>query len=226
LSSPIARADKSALRRLLINAHRGLSHHRRVRILAGRLAEVIRDGCPEARGIECLDVGCGDLGIAEAVHEIDPRTVWHPIDLYDLPDDLKGDPRWARYRQFDGLTMPFPDRSMDMVLFCDVLHHVAENGRQLLAEAGRVGRVVIVKDHFGYSAYSRLMLRLMDLFGNWSYGVAPPARYFTPRSFQDLVSSAGLKVLRLDVGVDLYAHLPVAGRLLRREWQFIAMLAG
>ena len=64
----------------------------------------------------------------------------------------------------------------------------------------------------------------MDFFGNWSYGVALPKRYYTRDGFAQALASSGLRVKHLAVGIDLYDHIPLAGTLLRKEWQFLAVL--
>jgi hypothetical protein len=105
-----------------------------------------------------------------------------------------------------------------------VLHHAPEDAARLLAEAGRVARHVLVKDHFEYGPYSRAMLRLMDFVGNWGYGVSVPERYFSRTEFVLLAAEQKLHISALDCGLELYDHLPLVGTLLRPRWQFIAVL--
>jgi hypothetical protein len=144
--------------------------------------------------------------------------------VHPLPSSLAADSRWSKYRQFDGKLIPYGNAELDVALFCDVLHHTPENTPQLLAEAGRVARRVIVKDHFEYGFYSRSMLRLMDFVGNWGYGISVPERYFTRDGFTQLAHQQGLIVESLSCGMMLYEHLPVVRTLLRPAWHFIAVL--
>ena len=223
MSSPITAKKKGRVDEALIAVHQRLSHGRRIEILAQRIASVIRERHP-AGEVRCLDVGCGDMQIAERVADLAPGTVWTCTDIHELPAGLQDDVRWRKYQKFDGLHLPFPDRSFDVVLFCDVLHHVQTNAVVLLAEAVRTGSSVIIKDHFEYSLFSRMVLWAMDFVGNWSYGVSLPKRYFTRQGFEDIAGKAGLRTERIDTGIDLYAHIPVAGTILRPAWQFIAVL--
>lgn len=220
MSSPIALKKKSLAHNALINLHQLLSHKRRVSILSEKIADLISDEFRETELIRCVDVGCGDMQIAEIVGIYNPKTVWNCIDIHDLPENA-GD-KWGKYKKFDGINIPYDDKSMDVVLFCDVLHHAGDNAVHLLRDAGRAGRRVIVKDHFEYSCYSRLMLRLMDIIGNWGYGIKIPERYFTVQRFREVCLSAGLSVKRIETGVDLYPNF--LRFLLRPEWQFIAVL--
>lgn len=164
------------------------------------------------------------MQIAEHISILAPNTAWSCIDIYDLPEDLLDSARWKKYQKFDGTNIPFEAKSMDVVLFSDVLHHVQTNAQALLMEAARVGRIVIIKDHFEYSLFSRMMLWAMDFVGNWGYGVSLPKQYFTQKSFEELAETSGLRSKQMKVGINLYAHIPVARTILRPSWHFIAVL--
>ncbi len=224
MSSPIALKTRGAIRNALIKIHQGLSHFSRISILSHKISEAINEEFNEKGEVRCLDVGCGDMKIAEAIHELNPKTSWTCIDIYTLPEHLKKSEKWAKYRKFDGENIPFEDKSMDVVIFCDVLHHSGDKAEILLREAARVGKSVIIKDHYEYSPYSRLMLKLMDLVGNWGYGVKIPKRYFTEESFEGICDRAGLKIKNLIKEIDLYSHIPFLKRILKPKWQFIAVL--
>jgi len=224
VSSPIAHPKKGFVRTILIGLHQRVSHRSRVSILSESLSRVIDRLPAQSESLSCLDIGCGDMQIAERIGLLNPKTDWTCIDVYDLPGDLGKEQRWAKYLQFDGLHIPFSEGSFDVALFCDVLHHDYRHAADLLREAGRVARFIVVKDHFAHSGYARLMLLVMDIVGNWGYGVQLPQRYFSEKDFRDVVTKAGLRLDRLDVGTDLYGHLPVIRTLLRPEWHFIAVL--
>jgi SAM-dependent methyltransferase len=223
MSSPIALERKATSKKALVNLHQTLSHGHRVGVLAERLATHIETLVPRGRA-KCLDIGCGDMTIAEAIHEHTSRTDWRCIDVHPLPPKLSRDARWSKYLSFDGHTIPYRDREFDVAMLCDVLHHTAENAARLVAEAGRVAKHVIVKDHFEYGPYSRSMLRLMDFVGNWGYGVSVPDCYFTRDGFVRLAGEQGLAITALDCGLELYEHLPVVRTVLRPDWHFIAVL--
>ena len=163
--------------------------------LAQRIALHIESLVPRGRA-RCLDIGCGDMSLVEAIQARKSHTEWRCIDVHAAPQapELRDDARWRKYLQFDGRTIPYSDGEFDVALLCDVLHHAPEDGARLLAEAGRVARHVLVKDHFTREAFVRL---------------ATEQRLF---------------ITALDSGVDLHDPLPVPGALLRPDWQFIAVL--
>lgn len=223
MSSPIARTARSKTSALLIDGHQKLSHSRRTEILAQLLGATISDLAESQR---CLDIGCGDMTIAEMIAKVVPISRWQCLDLYPLPVELTGHERWQKYLQFDGLKLPFADQSIDVALFCDVLHHMSKEVQErMLTEAARVAKHVVIKDHFEYGFWSRNWLRAMDFMGNWAYGVSVPKRYFNRTEFLMMNAQAGLKTSSIQIGIDLYRHIPIARYLLRKEWQFIAVMS-
>jgi len=223
MSSPIAKLSKNILDRLLVRVHQAGSHRHRVGILGDELCALIHErDVPVRRG---LDIGCGDMSMTRALQQKLMDSLWHGVDLYPLPDKLRDDSAWKGYSRFDGQSLPFPDAHFDVALLCDVLHHADESVRTaLFAEALRVARLILVKDHFEYGLYSRTMLRAMDLLGNYGYGVSVPDHYFTPDTFRQLVCRAGGSIISLRVGLRLYEHLGPLKYLLRPTWHFLAVI--
>jgi len=201
-----------------------MSHGQRVLRLSHEIASFISKYFPGQTKIGCLDVGCGDMLIAENISKFLPETDWVCIDIYNLTPEQIKDPRWKKYKRFHGSQIPFQDKSFDVVLLCDVLHHAERNKSLLLKESKRVGKIVIVKDHFEYSIYSRFLLRMMDFFGNWPYGVNIPHKYFSKTEFENICINEGLSITELKIGINLYGHLGLLRWLLKPEWQFIAVL--
>jgi SAM-dependent methyltransferase len=122
--------------------------------LAQRIALHIESLVPRGRA-RCLDVGCGDMTLVEAMQARKSRTDWRCIDVHDVPPEQRDDARWRKYSRFDGRTIPFGDGEFDIALLCDVLHAPADAAR-LLTEAARVARHVLLKDHFTREAFVRL----------------------------------------------------------------------
>ena len=227
MSSPLAKSRKSAVDHALITAHQRLSHGRRIGILATELASRITQlvKAEPGQAIRILDVGCGDMTLADAIQQRLGPVALRCVDVHICPPERAAqDPRWQRYSTFDGRHLDFAPDSFDVVMMSDVLHHVQPDDRPLLLKsAGRVGRHVLVKDHLEHGWFSRQMLRAMDVVGNYGYGVPIPRRYFDRASLESLFTQAGLGMDRMDVGVNLYSHLPVLRSLLSPDWQVIAV---
>lgn len=213
MSSPNAKASYSLLDRALIWFHRRASHGRRVRTLTDALAPRV------PAGATLLDLGCGDLSLAAGLREARRLTRCVGADIWPL---RSATPKGCEYLEIRPGPLPFGDKSFDVVLLVDTLHHCDDAGG-VLGEALRVGRKVLLKDHFEYGPWSRWVLQALDFVGNYAYGVPVPDRYFTRKSFRALADRLGARC-RVDVGVDLYDHLSIMARLAPPELHFIAEL--
>lgn len=225
MSSPIALKAKTSLRKLLISFHQKASHDNRVETLSNILAEMI-NGLPTDRDqIRCLDIGCGDMSLAEKISaKTDKELIWSCIDIHELPEDLKAVPKWSKYQMFDGQNIPYADEEFDVAIIVDVLHHDLKNAEHLIQEASRVSNRILIKDHYEYGFYSRTMLKLMDFVGNWAYGVEIPKKYFSIAQFKKLIGTSKLKICKEIRNIKLYDRIPLVQKILSEKWQFIALI--
>jgi SAM-dependent methyltransferase len=205
MSLPLVRESKDEKNKAIASDHAASAPSHRLDVLADRIALHLESLVPQGRA-RCLDIGRGDMTLVEAVQARASRTDWRCIDVHEMA------------------TIPYADDEFDVALLCDVLHQAPEDAAKLLAEAGRVARHVLVKDNFEYGPYSRTMLQLVDLVGNLRDGAGVPERYFTREGFVRLASQQQLVITALDADLDLYEHVPGMNTLLRRDWQFIAVL--
>ena len=191
--------------------HDKLVFSRRARVLAGELAGIV----PEARTV--LDVGCGDGLIDLMICQQRPELSITGVDVLVRPHTH------IPVRQFDGTHLPFEDKSFDVVLFTDVLHHT-EDPEILLREASRVARVALVlKDHTREGPLAYLTLRFMDWVGNARHGVALPYNYWTHSQWMDSLRSLGLTVESWKAALGLYPR--PASWLFDRRLHFVARIA-
>lgn len=196
---------------LVERAHDAFAADRRVRVLAGHLAELIgSDG-------RLLDVGCGDGALTAALGALQPGLECTGIDVHARPDAK------VEVVPFDGDRIPFPDDAFDTVLFVDVLHH-AESPRALLAEGRRVARrAVVIKDHRLDGPLAGPTLRFMDRVGNARHGVALPYNYWSERQWRRAWAELALEVESFTRDVGLYAW--PARLLFDRGLHFVAKLS-
>jgi SAM-dependent methyltransferase len=171
--------------------HGSLVHSRRVRMLVAHFSDLI----PARHSV--LDVGCGDGLIDEMIALQRPDLQISGVDV-----QVRAGAR-VRVTPFDGLRLPFADRSWDTVMFCDVLHHT-DDPIVLLREAARVARHgVVIKDHMVEGFLARPTLRLMDVAGNVPHGVRLTYKYLTAREWEEAVRVSGLRedLVRRDLGL-------------------------
>lgn len=177
---------------LVRNLHSRLIFGRRTQILA----EVIADMIPANASV--LDVGCGDGSVAASVQQRRPDVTIEGIDT------LVRQKTKIPVSAFDGQTLPFGDRSFDVVSFIDVLHH-AEDANLLMAEARRVScRWIIIKDHYSETHFDFAALAAMDWVGNAAYGVSLPYRYWSRSTWNAEFEKLGFVVNRLQESISLY----------------------
>ena len=146
-----------------------------------------------------LDVGSGDGTIANIWKQKRADLKVEGIDVFVRPTTL------IPVRKFDGKTIPFEDKSVDVVSFVDVLHH-ADNAIQLLQEASRVAKsLVLIKDHLSENRFDHFTLAAMDWVGNAPYGVSLLYNYWSRRQWEHAYNSAGLTEIKMQTKVPLYA---------------------
>ena len=188
--------------------HDSLVFTRRRDVIAERMACLI----PPCAMV--LDVGCGSGEVAAAIQKRRP-------DLTVAGTDVVVRPKTAiPVTHFDGQNLPFADRSVDLCMFVDVLHH-AEDPRQLLEEASRVSRGgLLIKDHVLDGVLARATLSVMDWVGNARFGVALPYNYLTEPEWTRLRESLQLSETARIEKLGLYG--PIAGLVFDRNLHFIS----
>jgi SAM-dependent methyltransferase len=224
VSSPIVDIAPNYFQRNFVHLHQKIAHLNRVHKLASMIGIKIQGLFPHKNAeIQGLDVGCGDMQLVETISANNPAIKWTCTDIHELPENLKNSEKWSKYIRFDGNHLPFPDNSFDVVVFSDVLHHCMPNAAELLMEAKRVGKYVIVKDHFEHGFISRNILKMMDVFGNYGYGVPIPRRYFTKQAFVSLVDKSQSHILSMEDRLNIYPA--ILSLILRPKFQFLAVLS-
>lgn len=167
---------------LLGNLHGDYVHARRVQVLRKCLSDLI----PQQASV--LDIGCGDGKLGSLITSNRPDLHYMGIDVLvrnDTPIPV---------RAFDGVHVPFPDKSWEFVMLVDVLHHT-EDPMVLLREATRVAKTaLLIKDHLLDAFLAGPRLRLMDTIGNRRFGVALPYNYWRYEQWRLAFGNLGLSV--------------------------------
>lgn len=161
--------------------HESSVHPRRAR----RLAELIDALLPE--GASVLDVGCGDGKVSAELLRRRSDLQVSGLEVHARSDTA------IPVDEFDGHSLPVGDRSVDVVLMLDVLHHTEEPS-VLLREAARVASRVVIKDHVRQGLGASATLRFMDRVGNLRHGVDLPHNYLSEPEWRLLIDAEGLLV--------------------------------
>jgi SAM-dependent methyltransferase len=194
----------------LLDAAHSKVFTRRTRVLARHLAELA------PRAARCLDVGCGDGTIDALVKELRPDLSIQGIDVLVRPTTR------VQVTPFDGLKIPFSDKSFDVVMFVDVLHHTSDP-TLLLREAARVARTsIIIKDHALEGPLAAPTLRFMDWVGNERHGVALPYNYWRQDQWDRCFRALSLVVEESRTRIGLYPF--PASLFFERQLHFLSRI--
>jgi SAM-dependent methyltransferase len=189
--------------------HKRFVHGRRVQVLAKHFASLIPTNA------RVLDVGCGDGTIDSLIVQLRSDVRIEGIDVLVRPTTN------IPVTAFDGARIPFGNKSFDAVMLVDVLHHTTDP-LTLLREATRVGKSVLIKDHFLNGFLAKPTLSFMDWLGNAHHGVALPYNFWSRPQWDSAFEALGVTPASVTRSLGLY---PVpASWLFERGFHFIAKL--
>lgn len=183
---------------------------RRLRVLAAHLAHAV------PRDASVLDVGAGNGRMAAALMALRPDLRIRGVDvLVSAGSAIPIEP-------YDGQRLPAADRSVDVVMFVDVLHHT-DDPFVLLREAARVARTaIVIKDHDCSGFLAGPTLRFMDEVGNRRHGVRLPFNFWTRERWDRAFASLGLRRASCRERLGLYPW--PASLLFDRRLHFVTRL--
>ncbi|HWA19832.1 MAG TPA: methyltransferase domain-containing protein [Devosia sp.] len=182
---------------------------RRAFVLSHALAKAI-----PGRG-SVLDLGCGDGQVAFSLMRLRPDLKVEGVDIVPRAKTL------VPVRQYDGVTLPYDDKSFDYVTIVDVLHHTADPV-PVLREACRVAREgVVIKDHLREGFMAQTTLAIMDWIGNFGDGVPMPYNYLSRSEWQEALFAARLEMVTSSERLGIY--LPPISWIADRHLHFVAL---
>lgn len=198
-------------KQILNTAHNAVVFQRRIRVLADHIADSLDD-----RG-SVLDVGCGDGSIASAVMQRNPGLSFQGIDVMLRPHVA------IPAQAYDGVTIPFEDKSFDWVTIVDVLHHT-DDPAAVLGECVRVARRgVVIKDHLREGLAAQSTLRAMDWVGNRGHDVRLPYNYLSKAEWGAIFNRLDVQADQWNEDLNLYA-IPFT-YLFDRSLHFVAAVS-
>ena len=162
--------------------------------LAYELAEIIKNYSKKSH-IKILDYGSGfEPKIARLIEtELLNKQIKcdiHCLDLYNI-NDLENLNNSSNIEFFNINHLVDSNEFYDFAIISDTLHHVGVENTEvikgILLKIKNATEVLIIKDHFEYSIFSRWVLKFMDFIGNYYNNVNIPKKYFTKNSFNELL---------------------------------------
>lgn len=189
-------------------------------IYASRLRELVRRIVPHLHeGDQVLDVGCGFGALGRAI--MDAAACPPDISVVGL-ERVRRDGSLIPVATYDGQTMPYGDRTFEIIILADVLHH-EEDPHRLLAESARVAkRLLIIKDHKVDGPWAQQRIALIDWAANAPYRVRCLYRYNTLQQWAEWYQRHRLIVERELPAMRLYP--PFVNLLFGGRLQYMAVL--
>ncbi|MEO6396733.1 MAG: methyltransferase domain-containing protein [Devosia sp.] len=194
-----------------LSEHNSPTVRRRTYVLSRHLAAAIPDGG------NVLDLGCGDGQIAYSLMKLRPDLAIEGVDIVPRAKTL------VPVRQYDGVTLPYGDKSFDYVTIVDVLHHT-QDPVPVMREACRVARKgVVIKDHLREGFLAQATLVVMDWVGNFGDGVPMPCNFLSRSEWQQAFGLSGLQMVTSNERLGIY--LPPTSWLCDRQLHFVGLLS-
>lgn len=133
-----------------------------------------------------LDVGCGAGNSVDLFRKWKADIRWVGVDIASSPEVEQRRRRDAEFHTFDGVALPFPDASFDLLYSKQVLEHVRQPAASLkdMARVLKPGALLV-----GSTSH----LEPFHSYSYWNY---------TPYGFKVLIEEAGLELLEIRPSID------------------------
>lgn len=99
-------------------------------------------------------------------------------------------------------------KKYNFCLINDVIHHIGiekeETIINILNNLVYVSKIVFIKDHFQQGIISNNIIRFMDFLGNYFNDVNTPKKYYSKRSFQELLKKMKIRTVEKILSIKLY----------------------
>ena len=191
----------------------------RLQRITGEIINISREISQKKRGkITVLDFGCGSMNVSRKLNKHSFIKQIVGIDIFYFKFKSKK----IQYIQSDKFFKANNTR-FDLVIAIDVLHHIGiDQAPKILRKLSKISNNIIIKDHFEHGFFSRHLLRFVDFYANYAYGVNIPKKYFDYKSWNKTVKKSVLKEVKLIK--NFQQHDGLFNLILNKKHHFISIL--
>ena len=216
------RFSKNEHKKVLIfisNFIRKISNGDRTKNITKKIEYLIkREHLRKKRKISIIDFGCGSMEIS--------KKIQHNSFIKDIIglDIFKSNYKYKKlhYHSYKNLNDLNKFKS-DIVILIDVLHHIGvDKSHLILKKLSENSKTLIIKDHFEHGYFSRQLLRFVDFYANYAYGVVIPKKYFDYKSWKKTIHKSKLSEEHFEK--KFQQHDGLFNLILNKRHHFISVL--
>ena len=168
--------------------------------------------------IVILDFGCGSMEISKKLQKYSFVKKIVGTDTFNFTFETKK----MKYIQSNKF-FKSKNNKFDLIIAVDVLHHIGiDNAHKILKKLSKISKYIIIKDHFEHGFFSRHLLRFVDFYANYAYGVNIPKKYFDFKSWDRTVYKSSLKEIKFVK--NFQQHDGLFNLILNKKHHFISLL--
>ena len=171
----------------------------------------------EKKKIIILDFGCGSMEVSKKLQSKKFVKKIIGTDVFEFNYKNKK----MKYIQSKRLFKS--KKKFDVIIAIDVLHHVGvDDSYKILKKLSKISKYMIIKDHIEYGFFSRHLLRFVDFYANYAYGVNIPNKYFNKKLWKKTIKKASLKELMIIN--NFQQHDGIFNLILDKKYHFVSLL--
>ena len=191
----------------------------RLRRISKKLQQISREHSlkKKSKKIVILDYGCGSMEISKRLQKSKHIKRIIGTDIFNF-SYKKQKLSYLPYKNFSKKKI-----KVDLIIIIDVLHHIGiDKTNQILDDLSKVSNNIVVKDHFEHGFFSRHLLRFVDFYANYAYGVKIPKKYFDETSWQNQIKKTNFKEIKLIK--NFQQHDGLFNFILNKKHHFVSIL--
>ena len=167
--------------------------------------------------LKILDFGCGSMEISKKIKDKNYIKEIVGSDIFKHEFKSNKMSYISNYELFK------KNKKFDIIFVIDVLHHIGvEDAFKTIKRLSKLSNNIIVKDHFEHGFLSRQLLRFVDFYANYGYGVNVPEKYFSKTSWKKTIIKSNCKeVLHYK---NFQQHDGLFNLILNKKHHFVSLL--
>tara|TARA_B100001540_G_scaffold176826_1_gene156083 strand:+ start:224 stop:883 length:660 start_codon:yes stop_codon:yes gene_type:complete len=190
----------------------------RTKRISKKIEHLLKNETKNKKKISIVDFGCGSMEISKKIQHNNFIKKISGVDIFNSKFKYKK-LEYFQYKKIKDLK----NFKCDVMLLVDVLHHIGVNESfKLLKELSKYSKIIIIKDHFEHGQISRQLLRFVDFYANYAYGVVIPKIYYSEKSWAKTIKMSKLKQLYFEK--NFQQHDGIFNLILNKKHHFISVL--